>query len=346
MHSDILQTLSSAGAYLPNDNICPRAKLDTGTFCNYRCYFCYYKNELDKKTSFEVIKKRIDTLYNIGCRDFDLSGGESSIHPDFFKILEYIKSLNPDNKIACLTNGSKFKNKDFLKKAKDSGLSEILFSLHSVNEIHDKMTGIKNSYNHIIKAIYNAKDLDIVVRLNSTITDVNYKLVDTEYFEVVEKIEPLEMNFLPLNYFSQNSNSSGMDYSKILEPIKRFIDLSKIPLINVRYVPFCYMIGYEKHVVGYYQHIYDVYDWNIAMYEYLEPNLTNLAVQAASNRKQCYRKSDACRNCKYFYICDGIEPQVLKTGCEFKPVQGSKIKDVNEFRKSFFDIKNIKTKGV
>ena len=51
-------------------------------------------------------------------------------------------------------------------------------------------------------------------------------------------------------------------------------------------------------------------------------------------------------NNKYFYICDGIEPQVLKTGCEFKPVQGSKIKDVNEFRKSFFDIKNIKTKGV
>lgn len=336
MNSSILQDLSSAGAILPNDEICQRAKLDTGTLCNYKCGFCYYKNQLDVNTEFEIIKKRIDDLYNLGCRDFDLSGGESSVHPDFFKILEYLKSLNV--KISCLTNGLKFSKIEFLEKAKSFGLSDILFSLHSIGSTHDKIVGRDKAFEKILQAIDNAKKLNIRIRINSTITNQNFHLVDNEYFDVVESLEPFEMNFLPLNYFSQNSNAKGLKYSEILEPIKRFIDKSKIKLINVRYVPFCHMVGYEKNVVGYYQHIYDLYDWNIAYYEYKESTIQNLKEQAAKNRKFSYRKDPKCKTCKYFYICDGIEPQITKLYDEFKPISGEKIKDVNFFRKNFFKI--------
>lgn len=335
MKSNIIQDLSSAGASIPNEKFCTRAKLDTGTLCNYKCYFCYYKKQLNINTPFEIIQKRIDTLYDLGCRDFDLSGGESTVHPDFFKILEYLNKLNV--KISCLTNGSTFHNMDYLKKAYDFGLNDILFSLHSVYETHDKMVGKSNAYKKIIKAIENAKQLNILVRFNSTITDINYKLVDNEYFDVVESLNPFEMNFLPLNYFSQNHNSQGLNYEVILEPIKRFIDKSKIKLINVRYVPFCHMVGYEKHVVGYYQHLFDIYDWNLAYYEYKESSIENLKSQAALNRKMSYMKIDACKSCKYFYICDGIEPQVIKNFSEsFKPVVGEKIKNVLFYRQNFF----------
>lgn len=333
MTSKHLQILSNAGVILPNDKICPRSKLDTGTLCNYKCYFCYYKTQLNKNTEFNIIKKRIDKLYELGCRDFDLSGGESSLHKDFFKILEYLKSLNV--KISCLTNGSKFCNFDFLKKAHDLGLNEILFSLHSINEVHDEIVGIKGSFDKILKAIENAKKLDIKIRLNSTITEKNYKLVNNEYFDLVEKINPFEMNFLPLNYFSDNNKMKGLNYETILEPIKDFIKKTSIKLVNVRYVPFCYMMGFEKYVVGYYQHIYDLYDWNIAYYEYKESNLENLKEQASINRINNYNKDEKCLKCKFFYICDGIEPQAIQN---FKPIQGNKIQDVNYFRKNFWNI--------
>ena len=51
-----------------------------------------------------------------------------------------------------------------------------------------------------------------------------------------------------------------------------------------------------------------------------------------------YIKIDACKSCKYFYICDGIEPQVIKNFSEsFKPVVGEKIKNVLFYRHTFFN---------
>ena len=97
-----------------------RAKLDTGTHCNYKCDFCYYKTQLDVKTEFDIIKDRIDYLIECGITELDLSGGESSIHKDWFKILDYCtdKGLY----LSCLSNGFKFAKKDFIQKSYDRTL--------------------------------------------------------------------------------------------------------------------------------------------------------------------------------------------------------------------------------
>ena len=324
-----IQELSTCGIKPNFDNICMRAKLDTGYQCNYKCFFCYYKSKLNEFTPFEVIKNRIDTLYDLGCRDFDLSGGESSIHKDFFKILEYLQSKQV--KISCLSNGLKFSNFDFIAKAKDYGLSEILFSLHSIGNTHDLITGVPNSYKKIIKAIENAKKLNIKIRINSTITQFNYSLVDTDFYKIVESLNPFEINFLPLNYFDCASNLKNIKYSELLRPIKNFLNKSKIKYKNVRYVPFCQMRGFEKYVVGYYQHIYDIYDWNLAWYDY-KP-ISTIFDCAKQNRIRNYVKDIKCMKCKYFYICDGFEPQSIP---EFEPEFGTKISDANYFRHDFY----------
>ena len=78
-----------------DEPICERAKLDTGTHCNYRCEFCYYKTQLNDVTEFNIIKDRIDYLVACGITEVDLSGGESSIHKQWFDILGQI-SKNQD----------------------------------------------------------------------------------------------------------------------------------------------------------------------------------------------------------------------------------------------------------
>ena len=110
-----------------------------------------------------------------------------------------------------------------MKKAQQSGLSEILFSLHSVNEIHDNLTGIKGSFDKILKSINNAKELGIKIRINAVVTNSNYKFIDNLYFDLLENINPFELNFLPLNYFSDAENNEKIDYNILLEPIKKFI---------------------------------------------------------------------------------------------------------------------------
>jgi len=74
--------------YSFSTGVCTRAKLDTGTFCNMDCSFCYYKEHLDVKTSKDIIFKRVDYLRAMGVVEVDLSGGESSVHEDWFEILE------------------------------------------------------------------------------------------------------------------------------------------------------------------------------------------------------------------------------------------------------------------
>ena len=91
---------------------CNRAKLDTGLHCNYNCEFCFYLGDLDKKDSFDQIKQRIDILYKYGITQVDMSGGESSIHKDWFKILDYCNERFEH--ISCLSNGSAFANEKFL----------------------------------------------------------------------------------------------------------------------------------------------------------------------------------------------------------------------------------------
>lgn len=322
----------------PDKPINSRAKLDTGTLCNYKCYFCYYKHLLDKNKPFDLIKKDIDKLIELGATELDLSGGESSFHKDFFKILEYIKSKNI--KVSCLTNGSMFSSFEFLKKANDLGLNEILFSLHSVGDTHDEITGIKGSFKQILKAINNAKKLNILIRINSTITNKNYHLVDNLYYDLIKEIEPFEINFLPLNYFSQGSDNEIYSYDLILKGVKNFIDKSNnlnVKYINVRYTPFCKMQGYEKYVCNYAQHIYDYYDWSLAMYDCNYKNtLENMDKIVKQSRINSYVKNRECVNCKYFYICDGIEKQSKDS---LTPVNGEKIKNPIYFRENYYSEK-------
>jgi MoaA/NifB/PqqE/SkfB family radical SAM enzyme len=54
--------------------------------------------------------------------------------------------------IACITNGYKFADPEFIEKSQIYGLNELLFSLHgSTAETHDEMTGVKGSYHKIKK---------------------------------------------------------------------------------------------------------------------------------------------------------------------------------------------------
>jgi len=293
---------------------CQRAKLNTGTHCNYRCEFCYYFNQLDVVTEFEKIKGRIDYLVACGIKEADLSGGESSIHQSWFDILDYCVSKRL--RVSCLSNGSRFADLDFITKSKEHGLEEILFSLHGYDEeSHNKMVGVKAGWRKMIKAIENANSVGIKVRINCTVTKDNYREIDGAFIELLKQYDIAQLNFLTLNYWDDASSQPVLDYKLSTDAVKRAIDkIDFIPDIRVRYTPYCYMKGYEHHVYGYYQHIYDLSDWNIAVYDervapedYVGNELPALYEAAKRQRLDTYKKNKECLDCKHYYICDGYE---------------------------------------
>lgn len=325
-----------------HEKFCVRAKLDTGPLCNYNCWFCYYQGDLDKQTPFEVIKDRLDYIHSCGIKEVDLSGGESSIRKDWFELLDLCKSKGM--KISTLSNGYKFADYQFTKKSKEHGLEEILFSVHGFDEeSHNKIVGHRKGFTNIVQAIRNAKELGIRVRVNCVVTRENYSQLSTKFVDLMLDLQPMQVNFLTLNFWGNITKLDFVPYEKVTDGIKRSIDKLKdhIKYINVRYTPYCHMEGYEKYVCNVYQHIYDVYDWNMAIYngelspeEYKKDSLKCLYESAAKDRINSYVKPIDCTMCKHFYICDGVEKQVQHT---IKPVDSAKIKNVNFYRKGFYE---------
>lgn len=319
-----------------------RAKLDTGTHCNYRCEFCYYKTQLNDITEFAIIKERIHYLVACGITEVDLSGGESSIHNEWFDILDYCKSKGL--KVSCLSNGYKFANKEFIAKSKEHGLEEILFSVHGYDkDSHNTLVGHRKGFENIKQAIHNAHEVGILVRVNCTVTHKNYKGLPTQFVKLMQELHPFEVNFLTLNYWDDAGVQETISYAETTPYIHQAIDLLKdtVEIINVRYTPYCFMKGYEQYVCNYYQHIYDVYDWNIAVYdgfinpeEYKQDRLKALYEAAARKRNWTYYKTKECVSCKHYLICDGVEKQIKNI--ELRPETGDKITEVNFYRRGWY----------
>lgn len=343
MVADLYNIASTVGLeYDLNEPLNNRAKLNTGTHCNYRCGFCYYKTQLNEVTEFKVIKQRIDYLIECGITEVDLSGGESSIHKDWFKILDYCK----DNglKVSTLSNGYKFAKMDFMQKSKDHGLDEILFSVHGYdNESHDELVGRKHGFKNIIKAIKNAQECGVLVRVNCTVTKDNFSELNTKFVKLMKELKPFEINFLTLNYWDDADSQNYISYAEITPHIKEAIDglVDDVEIINVRYTPYCFMEGYEKHVCNYYQHIYDIYDWNIAVYDgeikpvdYKRDRHLAMHEAAKKNRMATYYKKRECLDCKHYLICDGVEHKIKEI--EVNPMSGDRIKAINHYRAGWY----------
>lgn len=330
---------SSIGLQNIADPINSRAKLDTGTHCNYECNFCYYIDRLDQVTDLAKIKERALKLKQFGMQEIDLSGGESSIHKDWFLILSYCQELGFSS-ISALTNGSRFHQFEFLKKSKEHGLSELLISLHGKgDEAHAQIVKRPGAFSRIMQTIDNARALDIKVRLNCTVTHFNAPHLG-EYAALVNTLMPSQLNFLPLNYWEDAKNSEPQDYRVLSDAIKKAIDLVDPAIeVNVRYIPFCFMQGYEKHVVGIYQHIFDQGDWNIIAYDVDDLELRSVELKdyfqkAREQRIYTYFKTQKCLDCKYFNICDGVEKKIIASTA-YTPVVGEKIKDVQYYRRDY-----------
>jgi hypothetical protein len=152
-------------------------------------------------------------------------------------------------------------------------------------------------------------------------------------------------------------------YSDAAESIKRAIDRhrERLPPLSVKYIPFCFMRGYESYVMNLYQQSFDPDDWNYYLSNKVRRSDSwagRLAVDVASAiggllakdytvpvrhgwlgwkvfgftrvvellRK---RRPAACRDCAYDVVCDHVwKDYVARFGeGEIRAVPGRKVLD-------------------
>ena len=97
--------------------------------CNLACTYCNEFDDNSKPVPLEAIKKRLDTLADMGASIITISGGEPLMHPDLDDIVCHIRKCGM---IAGLITNGFFLNKERIQRLNDAGLQHLQISIDNV----------------------------------------------------------------------------------------------------------------------------------------------------------------------------------------------------------------------
>ncbi|MFX0133856.1 MAG: radical SAM protein [Candidatus Hodarchaeota archaeon] len=211
--------------------------------CNAKCIMCNrWKKDTSKEISFEKVEEVFSNDLFSKVEDVCLHGGEPTLRRDLANISKIIQDSCPKLKrIWISTNG--FGTKRIKKRIGE--ILEILnfnklaaldinVSLDGLEEIHDKIRGIKGGFQQCIKTIHMLKRLAKNYPMNISISTVIQPLNLDQIDEIERLAKDLEVpiHFQPLMFdeFFNLNNNSNLKFSK--KDLKEFKNLIENKLIK------------------------------------------------------------------------------------------------------------------
>lgn len=219
--------------------------------CNSKCGFCVVGSPLAQRDSVnynDLVAFLIENA-NQGYESVNFHGGEPTIHPRLFDLLEIVKTLGyPEVQIQ--TNGRKLKNFEFTKRLSESNVRLLVISLHGFRpETQDLLAQVNGGFVETIEGIRHAKNLGIKVRTNTVLTMQNIdELNDLASLCINLNVDHINIsNLHPVGsgYFAIDSMSPGAEdiRRKLLPVVKRLMDANA--RITLEGFPLCTVVPYE-----------------------------------------------------------------------------------------------------
>ena len=150
--------------------------------CNFRCDFCFYNSEIvkgekpDQLSLDEIDKfsKKLGSLVQLS-----LTGGEAYLRKDFTELTDILIKNTKPMYVSTPTNGSLpdriYDHYNYLLPKYPNTYFRNVFSIEGIDEVHDNLRGVKNSFKKIIKSyekllLLKEKYKNLVVDSNSVFT--------------------------------------------------------------------------------------------------------------------------------------------------------------------------------
>ena len=269
-----------------------RAKLDLGKGCNRHCSFCYYETQLSSKDWLipENARTLVSGLLDNGITQIELSGGEPTMNPYYFDIIDTIKEeftkREMQHYITIVTNGwFGINDMSIRKHCKD--LKEVLISLHGTESKHNSIVKNKMAHTYIENILKYLRVSKLIVRMNFVVYKDNLDKDAIEMlYSFIKNGNIQQLNLLPLNFWSDAQNQKQeIDIKLQQEQLEAFLKkyeesystnfLNEIGFnarkywhgINIRYHSYCQLQEkYHKYIVNHYDHVFDLSDWNKIYY--------------------------------------------------------------------------------
>jgi len=182
----------------------------------------------------------VDDAARIGCRYFDLTGGEPALYPDVERLITHIRSTRRHLELQC--NGVLL-TRTRLESLWNSGLEEIVISLDGEPARHDLIRGRAGTYELAIDAIRHAVAIGFSVRVTRVVVD-DEGLEDVLPF--AQGLDELGVGHLSINRFSPVTPRHFVGY-RSPDPHKwiRFTAALEQLAGQIRY-PVSYEVGFAR----------------------------------------------------------------------------------------------------
>ncbi|HPR91137.1 MAG TPA: radical SAM protein [Candidatus Paceibacterota bacterium] len=283
--------------------------------CNNHCTMCTNPKDyqLENNSSEYSCKNIINRWTNTKLKRGEaicLTGGEPTIHPDFFEILHWFSKQYPKNIIAMASNGRLFYYEAFTRKVLRTNNLVLEIAIHGYNaKTHDAVTRVKGSFEQTIKGIHNIlryKNDSQFLEIRIIITKLTYKNLDkileflTEEFDV-SLIRDVVLVFMEMEGQAQdNFKLVGLRYDQINWKVYQIAEKWSKSFNDFRlyHFPLCTLL----------------------------PTLWPHAWRTLRGEEVTFVK--ACNNCRVKKYCMGIHRDYLKLigEKEFHPVKNIKVR--------------------
>ena len=139
--------------------------------CDLKCQHCGSragKRRAEELTTDECLDL-VRQLAAMGTREVTLIGGEAYLRRDWLQIIREIRDQGMD---CTLQSGGLHLTEERLEAAVAAGLQAVGLSIDGLEDVHDKLRGVKGSFNAAFNALEGVKKYGITASVNTQITSL------------------------------------------------------------------------------------------------------------------------------------------------------------------------------
>ncbi|MEK6951932.1 MAG: radical SAM protein [Nanoarchaeota archaeon] len=212
--------------------------------CNNLCEWCYTGSNIDGSKNFNLKResKVIDLLSSLLVKKIILIGGEPTLYHNIGGIISKISKRKIIS--GMVSNGRRFKDKDFVRRVKDSGLNYLAISICGPDALsHDKVTKVNGSFYETLLGIRNSLSYGINTTTNTVIGKSNKSRLE-EMVDLLreENIKEMTFNICGVCLSKESNNDNILSPKESIQTFERVYKYAKSQGITARLItpmPLC-----------------------------------------------------------------------------------------------------------
>jgi len=243
--------------------------------CNEKCGFCVVGSPLAKTDGVDYADLLRYLVANAGqgFESVNLHGGEPTIHPRLFDLLDTIRLLGYPE-VQLQTNARRLKDPEFVRRLVDGGVRVCVVSMHGADAtVQDLLTQTPGGFAETVRGVRNAIAAGITVQTNTVLTRMNMRqlgaicalCVDLGVHRInISNLHPVGSGFYALDVQAPTFAETRAHLIPVLD------DLATEPVtVTVEGFPLCEVTPYERLAIEdghrfirmlYHGNVHDNYD--------------------------------------------------------------------------------------